>query len=71
MFDYYWHQLQTKVSYQSVTMSSAYTSAEAGDVYMCDWGRGAGWSDVSIETGLGTFANWGYWTETTPPSGPA
>lgn len=39
-------------------MSSAYTSAEAGDVYMYDWGRGEGWSQVSIETGWGTFANW-------------
>jgi hypothetical protein len=58
MFDYFWHQLQGKVTYLSVTMSSAYTSAEAGDVYMYDWGRGEGWSHVSIETGWGAFANW-------------
>jgi hypothetical protein len=42
-FDYFWHQLHAKVTYQSVTMSSAYTTADRGDVYMYDWGRGEGW----------------------------
>lgn len=57
-FDYFWHQLHAKVTYESVTMSAAYTAAEAGDVYMYDWGRGEGWSHVSIETGFGAFASW-------------
>jgi hypothetical protein len=57
-FDYYWHQLHAKVTYESVTMNAAYTSAEAGDVYMYDWGRGEGWSHVSIEAGFGGFASW-------------
>ncbi|WP_182047596.1 amidase domain-containing protein [Curtobacterium sp. ME26] len=41
-----------------VDMGSAYTNARAGDLYLYDWGRGEGWSHLSMETGYGAFADY-------------
>lgn len=41
----------------SVNMDGSFTAAKKGDLYMYDWGKGSGWSHLSIETGNGTFAN--------------
>ena len=42
----------------STTMNATYTSASKGDVYMYDWGRGDGYSHLSISPGFGAFANY-------------
>ena len=40
------------------SMSARYTPASIGDVYMYDWGRGAGWSHLSTSPGFGTFPSY-------------
>lgn len=47
----------TQTSYAS-KMSNKYTNAARGDVYVYDWGRGHGWSHLSVSAGFGEFANY-------------
>lgn len=41
----------------TLNMDAAFTPARKGDLYMYDWGKGEGWSHLSMETGNGSFAN--------------
>ncbi|MFT4298351.1 MAG: amidase domain-containing protein [Aeromicrobium sp.] len=44
--------------YRSVSMGAANSPAARGDVYVYDWGKGNGYSHVSMSTGSGTFINY-------------
>lgn len=57
--------------YRKVNMGAAYTPAHHGDVFLYDWGKGHGWSHVSVVTGWGTYIKYwdykkqkGYWQVT-------
>jgi cell wall-associated NlpC family hydrolase len=44
-------------NYSYPSMSASTTSAAAGDIYMYDWGKGEGYSHMSVALGSGTFAS--------------
>jgi hypothetical protein len=39
--------------YSGSGLSAAYTAANKGDIYMYDWGKGRGWSHMSMAVGWG------------------
>lgn len=45
-------------NYHYPSMSSGTTVAAAGDIYVYDWGRGEGYSHMSVAIGSGTFASY-------------
>lgn len=47
----------SRVTMERTNMDGGFTNAKLGDLYIYDWGRGEGWSHLSMETGAGTFAN--------------
>jgi hypothetical protein len=55
-----YNQLQASSRLNSVlypAMTSAYSGAQPGDVYMYDWGKGEGYSHVAMHTSNGTFVD--------------
>ncbi len=45
-------------NYSYPLMSASTTPAAAGDIYMYDWGKGEGYSHMSVALGSGTFASY-------------